>query len=139
MAKAKKIEAPENPDQIVFTDPTKHKRALGIVDVLNGKRASAHLKGEYSDPGAIEEVASKFKDFLADAKIEATNIEKAVIFVYQKLGGAVSTIAKQKRIRAAMKKVSDSKAAIEAGEEDPEDPDEPKDDDEDEPADKDEE
>ena len=133
---AKKIEKAVVQDNIVFTDPTKHKRAVGILAMLNGKPATAHLRSEYSDaprgggmPSSLMELVGKFEAILKEAGIAVDDEAKALVHIYKKLGGAVSTPEREAKIRASMKKLADSKKAAEdADGKEEEDEDEPKDD-----------
>lgn len=107
---ATKIKKSESQD-VVFTDATKHKRAVGILTLINEGHATPHLKGEYSPEGQ-DDLVQKFQALLKVAKIDP-KAEEALLFVYKKLGGGVTTYERQRKIKAFMKKNADSKAASE--------------------------
>ena len=122
MANIKKV----SPNDIVFTDAAKHHRAKGIFGCLKGERPQAQLRSDYSTPNALEELTGKFREILAENKIDLKNEDEAILFIYKKLGGGVTTYEKQEKIKQSLKKFADSKKAMEDGDEVPdEDEDDP--------------
>ena len=83
---------------MIFVNERKKARAKDILDLVNGIIIP---KNDYDD-----EVKNKFANFLAGAKIEAKS-EKAIEFVYEKLGGLLRTEEQEKE---AKKRKADIKA-----------------------------
>lgn len=118
MAGEKAVEAKGS--DILFTDSTKYKRALGIVGMIQGKPATAHLKSEYSADldnagnSSLGDLIGKFKVLLDGAAVDAKDTDAAVLFVYKKLGGGVTTHARAAKVKEGVKKFHDAKKARKA-------------------------
>lgn len=79
----------------VFLNETKRLRAEGILAVVNGKPTPPSLRSEYS-PEGVSELVEKFTLFLKEEGIKADS-DKALMFVYTKLGGAIRTHVASKK------------------------------------------
>ncbi len=113
---------------IIFNNPSKHARAIGILALVNSNQATPAIKSEYSTVESREELKQKFVSILAENDIDPKG-KDALMFVYKKLGGSVMTYEKKQRIIKSLKKSADSKKALESSDDEKVEDDEAEEDD----------